>query len=242
MSKVSRVARLLQVVAGSLLLMVFQGETTPAATNVEAEMPVYVAPQHITPRARLGGSLRGAAGEDPVVAALVPDHVGLTIRKQPELNWFLSKRTSLPIRFTLIDERSIRALLERSLAPPYEAGVHVVKLSEEGFTLQPDVQYRWYISVIRDPDSPSRDIVTGGIIERCDFSECMMLDATTTCSREAVVANAAKGFWYDAMACLCELIEANPEDAALRQQRAALLKQVGLHDVAEWDLAQSNHH
>ena len=125
MSKVSRVARLLQVVAGSLLLMVFQGETTPAATNVEAEMPVYVAPQHITPRARLGGSLRGAAGEDPVVAALVPDHVGLTIRKQPELNWFLSKRTSLPIRFTLIDERSIRALLERSLAPPYEAGVHV---------------------------------------------------------------------------------------------------------------------
>ena len=224
---------------GAALVALLSPDAGEAAAGAESDMPVYVAPQHVIPRARLGGSLRGAAGEDPVVAALVPDHVGMTIRKQPELNWFLSKQTSLPIRFTLIDERSIRALLERSLTPPYEAGVHAVKLSDAGFTLQPDIQYRWYISVIRDPESPSRDIVTGGIIERCDFSECMLLDASTSCSLEAVRANAANGFWYDAMGCLCELIEANPEDLGLRKQRAALLKQVGLNDVAEWDLAQS---
>ena len=111
-----------------------------------------------------------------------------------------------------------------------------------GFALQPNVQYRWYISVIKDADSPSRDIVTGGMIERCEFSECMVLDAPTVCSREAVMASATKGFWYDAMACLCALIESNPRDLSLRKQRAALLKQVGLHEVAEWDLAQSHGH
>lgn len=211
-----------------------------AVTEMEPGMPTYHAPAQVTPRARIGGSLRGSGGEDPAVAALVPDHVGLTARQHPALNWFLSKHTSFPIRFTLIDERSIRALVERPLTPPKQAGVHVIKLEDFGFPLQANVQYRWYISVIKDTDSPSRDIVTGGMIERCDFSECLVLGAMTTCTREAVMMSAAKGFWYDAMACLSDLIESDPADTGLRKQRAALLKQVGLHDVAEWDLAQTH--
>ncbi|MCC6966813.1 MAG: DUF928 domain-containing protein [Nitrospira sp.] len=194
----------------------------------------------MTPRARLGGSLRGGEGEDPAVAALVPDHVGITVKQHPALNWFLSKQTSLPITFTLIDERSIHALVERPLAPPHQAGVHTVKLDDLGFALQANVQYRWYISVIKDAGSPSQDIVTGGMIERCEFNECSILGAMTTCTRDAVMASAVKGFWYDAMGCLCDLIASDPADTTLRKQRAALLKQVGLHDVADWDLAQSH--
>ena len=94
--------------------------------------------------------------------------------------------------------------------------------------------------MIKDENSPSRDIVTGGMIERCEFSECMVLGATTTCTQEAVRTSAATGFWYDAMACLCDLITSDPGDTGLRKQRAALLKQVGLYDVAEWDLAQTH--
>lgn len=226
---------------GTVLFAALCVGNSEAVTEVEPEMPAYHAPQHVTPRARIGGGLRGGEGEDPAVSALVPDHVGITIKQHPALNWFLSKRTSLPIRFTLIDERSIRALVEQSIMPPnQEAGVHAVKLSDIGFTLEANVQYRWYISIIKDLDSPSRDIVTGGMIERCDFSECLALDATTTCNRDAVMRNASKGFWYDAMSCLCDLIENNPEDTGLHKQRAALLKQVGLHDVAAWDLAQSH--
>jgi hypothetical protein len=146
----------------------------------------------------------------------------------------------LPIKFTLIDERAIRALVEKSIASPAKAGVQAIRLDDIEFELEPNVQYRWYISLIKDTDSPSQDIVTGGMIERCLFSECLFLDAPTTCSREAVMATAAKGFWYDAMACLCDLIESNPTDTHLRRQRVALLRQVGLHEVAEWDLGQSH--
>ena len=215
---------------GACLLM----GTAEAVTDT---MPTYNAPRHMTPRARVGGSLRGSEGTDPAVAALVPDHVGITVKQHPELNWFLSKPTSLPVRFTLIDERSIRALVEKLITPPERGGVQAIKLSDIDFALQPNIQYRWYVSLIKDVDSPSRDIVTGGIIERCEFSECLVLDATTTCSPDAVAVSANKGFWYDAMACLCNLIETDPDDMGLRKQRAGLLKQVGLHEVAEWDLA-----
>ena len=218
-------------------LLAIPGE---AVTEMLPELPLYNAPSQVTPRARIGGTLRGSDGEDPAVAALVPDHVGMTTKQHPALNWFLSKHTFLPIKFTLIDERSVRPLVEKSLTSPNHAGVHAIRLEDLGFTLQENVQYRWYVSILKDKDSPSRDIVTGGMIERCEFSECVVLGASTSCTRDAVMTSAAKGFWYDAMACICNLIDADPSDLKLRQQRAALLKQVGLHAVAEWDLAQGH--
>ena len=228
------------VSALAVVLFATTGEAmAEVMADVERQTPTYNAPQHTTPRARVGTSLRGSDGQDPAVAALVPDHVGMTVKQHPVLNWFLSKPTTLPIRFTLIDERAIQASIERLIMSPEKAGVHAIHLNDIEFALEANVQYRWYVSLIKDADSPSRDIVTGGMIERCLFSECLFLDAPTTCSQDAVMATAAKGFWYDAMACLSDLIDANPADANLRRQRAALLRQVGLHEVAEWDLEQS---
>jgi len=99
------------------------------------------------------------------------------------------------------------------------------------------VQYRWYISAIRNPDSPSQDIVAGGVIERCEFSTCLVeMAVDLSCDQESVRRNAGRGFWYDAMSCLCDLIKTDQQDASLRRIRASLLKQVGLNGVAEWDL------
>jgi hypothetical protein len=42
------------------------------------------------------------------------------------------------------------------------------------------------------------------------------------------------------MSCLSDLIKADPHDASLRRDRAALLKQVGLNRVAEWDLLSAS--
>ncbi|MCS6288207.1 MAG: DUF928 domain-containing protein [Nitrospira sp.] len=226
-------------IGATVLLAALFASSIAAGTEVQPDIPMYKAPPQVMPRARIGGTLRGHEGEDPAIAALVPDHVGITVRQHPVLNWYLSKHTALPIKFTLIDERSIHALVERFITPPNHAGVQAVNLEDLGFTLQAHTQYRWYISVIKDENSPSRDIVTGGMIERCEFSECMVLGATTTCTQETVRTSAATGFWYDAMACLCDLITSDPGDTSLRKQRAALLKQVGLHGVAEWDLAQA---
>jgi hypothetical protein len=208
-----------------------------ASQSEEPPLPVYTPRQKTTPRARVGGGLRGTDGKDPEIVALVPDHVGLTVKQAPSLNWFLSKPTSLPMRFTLIDIRSVKPLHEGPLPTPGHAGVQFINLKDLGLKLEPDVQYRWYVSAIRNPDSPSQDIVAGGVIERCEFSTCLVeMEVDLSCDRQSVLRNAVRGFWYDAMACLCELIEAKPSDQILRRQRAALLNQIGLHGVADWDL------
>ena len=201
------------------------------------DIPVYTPPKKFTPRARVGGSLRGTEGSDPEIVALVPDHVGLTVKQNPVLNWFLSKSTTYPLRFTLSDSRVVKPIYEGPIPAPNQPGIQSLDLKKLGLALEPDIQYRWYISAIRNAESPSNDIVAGGVIERCEFSECIIItDATLTCDRHSVQRNAVKGLWYDAMACLCTLIDASPTDAPLRRMRAALLKQVGLHGVAEWDL------
>ena len=214
-----------------------QGIQAPASQSEEQQLPIYTPPNKSMPRARVGGGMRGTDGKEPEIVALVPDHVGLTVKQAPSLNWFLSKPTSLPIRFTLIDIRSVKPLHEGPIPTPGQAGVQSLNLKDLGLTLEPDVQYRWYISAIRNPDSPSQDIVAGGVIERCEFSTCLVeMEVDLTCDRQSVLRNAVRGFWYDAMACLCELIEAKPSDQILRRQRAALLNQIGLHGVADWDL------
>ena len=221
--------------------------TTPAVSDQptasqsgpkeDAPLPLYQPPKKLTPRARVGGGLRGTDGSDPVLVALVPDHVGLTVKKSPVLNWFLSKPTTYPLKFTLIDIRSVKPLHEGPIPTPDHAGVQSIDLNDWNLALEPDVQYRWYISAIRNPDSPSQDLVAGGVIERCEFSACLVeMEVDLSCDRQSVLRNAMRGFWYDAMACLCQLIDSNPSDQGLRRQRASLLNQIGLSTVAQWDL------
>jgi len=220
-----------------------QGNQASAGKLEESPLPIYT-PRNknkMMPRARVGGSLRGTEGKDPEIVALVPDHVGLTVKQAPSLNWFLSKPTSLPIRFTLIDTRTVKPLHEGTIPTPSQAGIQSLDLKDLGLTLEPDVQYRWYISAIRNPDSPSQDIVAGGMIERCEFSTCLVeMEVDLSCDQPSVVRNAVRGFWYDAVSCLCDLIKTNPQDPSFRRMRASLLKQVGLNGVAEWDLMSAS--
>jgi hypothetical protein len=133
--------------------------------------------------------------------------------------------------------RTVKPLHEGPIPTPDRAGVQSINLKDLNLALEPDVQYRWYISAIRNPDLPSQDIVAGGVIERCEFNTCLVeMEVDLTCDRQSVQRNAVRGFWYDAMSCLCDLITAHQKDASLRRMRAALLKQVGLNSVAEWDL------
>jgi hypothetical protein len=50
---------------------------------------------------------------------------------------------------------------------------------------------------------------------------------------------AEAGLWYDAIDCISDLIESNPNDSLLRKQRAYLLNQINLPHVAEFDLGHN---
>lgn len=220
-----------------------QPPPTQTIQQDDSQLPVYTPPKKLTPRARVGGSLRGSESIEPELVALVPDHVGLTVKQTPTLNWYLSKPTTYPLRFTLNDTQKVTPLYEGALPVPTKAGVQSIDLKALGVMLEPNVQYRWFVSASPNSESPSRDIVAGGMIERCEFNECLTVTSVNlSCDRESVRTNALIGFWYDAMGCVCSLIEKEATDQSLRRLRAALLRQVGLNGVADWDLKSLESH
>jgi hypothetical protein len=207
----------------------------------DRDMPVYKPPKGTAPRSRIDDGIRGSPGHEPTIVALVPDHVGFTIKKDPTLYWYLHRVMPLPVRFTLIDSRSIRPIVEVMLSPPTRPGVQRVPLREFGITLDPGMQYRWYVSLVVDANKPSGDLVTGGMIERVDFNEGSALGFPLDCEKDAVHRYAEAGLWYDAISCISELIESNPHDALLRKQRAFLLHQIDLLDVDQPESRQNGH-
>jgi hypothetical protein len=212
----------------------------PPSQRVEtaATMPVYEPPRRSAPGGRIGGSTRGA-GIVPLLSALAPDHTGLTAEEQPVLFWYLTKATNYPVEFTITDDQAARPLLETRLSGPFEAGMQRVRIADYGVRLTPDVPYRWFVALVIDPNSPSRDNIAGGTIERMVPPRALRGKLRRASEGQTPSIYAEAGLWYDALTASADLLDAAPDDPALRQQQAALLEQVGLRQIAEHDTRRS---
>jgi hypothetical protein len=203
----------------------------PRKESIDGQMPIYKPRKESTSRARIGGYSRGQDSAAPSLIALVPDHVAFTIKIDTSLCWYLSRQTSRPMTFTVAESQQILPLLETSLPPPIRAGIHCVRLQDYGVTLKEQEQYQWFVTVVVDPDSPSHNVVAGGMIERIPYDEACMLDmpcSWSSCEREAVYRYAESGLWYDAITCLLELIDHDREKNTLQRMLDALLRQSGI--------------
>lgn len=208
----------------------------PGAPPAPSALPVYVPPKGLgAPGARKGGAARGSTNELIVLSVLAPDHTALSARDQPNLYWFISKPSTAPVEFTLLDERSIYPRLEVRVGKAVEPGLQRVRLSDHGIRLEPGVKYEWTVAVVVDPARRSKDVLAGGVVEYMALPE----EVATRLAREERQAApgiyAWAGFWYDAVASISELIEAAPQDPWLRRQRAALMEQAHLSEVAAYD-------
>ena len=189
---------------------------------------------------RIGGGTRGAAdGPSVTLEVLAPDHAGLTVSAQPTLYWFVSQRIETDAELTIVDDTSVDPLLELKLTPPIEPGIHALSLEEHGIQLAPNVPYQWFVAVVVDPSQRSYDIISGGEIERVAQTSDLASQLRSVGTQETPQAYAEAGIWYDALDGLSTQIGNSPNDAGLRQQRAALLDQVGLPGAAEYERSNS---
>jgi hypothetical protein len=171
--------------------------------------PHYKPPMRGAPGGRQGGGSRGVKGPDLSIAVLAPDHVGLTSTDQPTLYWFASRPVDRPVEFAITADNVEKPLVDIKLPTPAPAGINAVRLSQLGAHLTAGTPYQWSVSVVRDANSRSADLVASGYVE---------FDATKQKTKETAVA-AEMGLWYDAI------------DLASQQggpDRAFLLDQVGL--------------
>jgi Domain of Unknown Function (DUF928) len=202
-------------------------------TEPPAAVPVYTPPKRGAPGGRVGGGTRGIQREVFLLSVLAPDHSGFTTSQQPSLYWFISTSTSFPVELTVMDPQGVKPILETRLPSPITAGVHRIRLSDYNVRLAPGAAYRWFISVVPDADRRSKDIMAGGAIERVEMPEGLKAKLAQAAKSDLPSIYAQEGLWYDTVAAISELIEAAPQDQALRKQRTALLAQVGLTGITE---------
>ena len=212
-----------------------QPQQQPSA-EAESKPPVYVPPQRGAPSRRVGGSSRGAGDNLPTVMVLVPDHVGLTATDSPALYWYISKPTAVRIEVTLVDDRGEAPLIEYAVAKADGPGVHRIDLGKRAVHLKAGIEYQWSVAVVPNPNERSNDVMAGGVLMRVDEPAPVAARRKAGASKQELARLlAAEGIWYDSIALYSELIEAQPSDRKLRAARAALLDQVGLKEVAEFD-------
>jgi hypothetical protein len=97
--------------------------------------------------------------------------------------------------------------------------------------LKPSVVYRWSVAAVIDPLNRSQDVVAYGIVKRVEPSARLVAQLAQARDQDKPAIYAANGIWYDAVESLSTQIQHSPNDEALKQERAGLLKQVALADV-----------
>ena len=201
-------------------VMIAQADTEKKAA--EAAAVSYKPPLRGAPATRVGGGTRSVGASPLTLSVFAPNETGLTTRDNPTVYWYVSEPLTSPVELTLTSTEPLKdavpPALEITLQPPIAKGVHAVRLGDHGVTLKPGVEYQWFVAVVVNPAQRSNDVVAGGGIKRIASAEAVQ-----------------DGVWYDAIDQLAREISANPADARPRQQRAALLEQVGLREAAAFD-------
>ena len=209
--------------------LITAGQSAPAAGNsppTASPVPLYQPPLRGAPATRVGGASRGA--EDQLILnVLAPESTGLTSRAQPTLYWYCSKALPTPLEFTLNDAQAIKPLVEQKV-PVAQPGIHALKLN---YALKPDVEYQWNVAT----GPRAGDTLAGGTIKYLPLSAALAAPLKAASPQQHPFLYAREGYWYDAIATLSEQIKAQPANRNLREQRAALLEQVGLNTAAAYD-------
>ena len=204
-----------------------------AGGRPESDVPVYVPPMRGAPVARVGGGTRGTGDDLPYVSVVTPEDTAYTSSPQPVLYWYLSEPVDTRFEFALINDNEIEPILEITSDREMHEGLNFLDMAEHGVLLKPGVIYQWSVALVEQPEKRSSDIVSSGTIELVELTGDQRAALAQADAEESVFIFAREGYWYDAFAGLSRLIDANPGNQRLIGQRTALLRQVGLDEVAE---------
>lgn len=210
----------------------------PAAQHA-AGLPTYVPPMRGSPDARISGASRGGPLIGvPHLKVLAPDHTGLTLQEQPTFFWSTSKAIDGKVEMAISAVATGRVLFKTEVAGPAAPGIYAFSLTGTPARLEPGAVYRWSVSTMVPGEDQPHTIAVSGLVKRV-LPKQVKLAKFSGDANAAAIAYARAGLWYDAVASLSEGLLQAPTDARLHRSRAALLTQVGLASVADFDRAGS---
>ena len=195
------------------------------------------------PRGRRSG---GAGREDcPAVdkplTALVPENnLGLTVTESPTF-WFFVPQLPESARsgeFVLQDEKHNDVYRTRFKLPEKSGIVSIRLPSNLQSSLKKDQMYRWHFQMYCQQQTPSEYFWVEGWVKQVAINPTLENQLKAAKSQD-YIAYAENGIWYDALTKLAELRLSDPQNATLSENWAALLKSVGLEELAKEPLLGS---
>jgi hypothetical protein len=185
------------------------------------------------PGRRVAGAARGTQPTSlPTLDLIAPDDriAGETMQAAPDLYYFVSGPTSLPMRLTIAAPMQPAPVLALDLPAPAAAGIYRVSLAGRGVDLAPGVRYTWSVAITVNRDMPSDDIVASASLVRVAGDPAFDAEARRTAPAERARLYAQAGLWYNAVAAA---------DAAKELDRHAaldrLLDDANLPAAAQFD-------
>lgn len=205
------------------------GDELLLAALTTLPLPDYAAPVQAgsTEWMRQFGAVRSGPVATKVETRAPQNHAGLALSAEPRLWWNLSQETSFNIEVTVVDDREIDPIANIKLAGPFSAGLHQIDLAERGVSLKPNVEYRWFVSLIVDPDRPSRNPVAAGALRVLDSTDQRRNEAKEASPSERGHVLAKLGIWYDAYDFFASISKSHPEQNALARHHEHLTKTAG---------------
>ena len=201
--------------------------TTPAPLKPAIFHPPDGVPGGVLP-IRVAGGARGGAADDFSLMVLVPDQIALTTQAQPSLYWYQSKAAKTVCEIAVTESKNPKPLLMLKSSAPTPAGIHAIRLSKFNVELKPKSIYRWSVAMIVDPNNRSEDIIASGVIQRVDPPADFAGKLAHLDGSGQTALYAQNGFWYDALQSISDQIDHAPTDPSLHQERASLLRQIGM--------------
>ena len=203
------------------------------AGEKEAKKLVYTPPDRGAPVARVSGGTRSTDNTALIVRVLAPAQIAYTLETTPVFYWFVSERIVHPVTITIVDNDQIDPILEKRLEPPFAKGIHAIRLSDHGISLEPGRTYHWGISVEVRSGDRFKDLYAGADIKRIAVTNELQKELAAISDVDAAIRLlAARGIWYDALAKLSERLESSNRGSFHRDQLSQLLAQAALPIVS----------
>jgi hypothetical protein len=159
---------------------------------------------------------------------------GLTISPRPVLWFYIARPTGNKAVVTLSDTVEQQTIARIEFASGFvKAGIYKAAVPADAPELKPGIHYQWTVSVTSRPGDNSHNAVSLALMRYTPMPELQNhVRSMQPADRAARLAENA--IWFDTIAAVCEGIEANPDDAFLREQRTSLLVGQGKADAARY--------